>query len=130
MPRTALTVTSVQNYLSGISGGVVSVLGDAANDHSIDISTGIPRLAVIAINTGGGAITFTVDLPASSKTYNTSTTKTITVPAAVAGAPGVNFIPLDDYNALVQTGQVAHLSSTDLTTTYFVVVTWNPPIAP
>lgn len=130
MPRTAIAISTVARYFEGISGGVVSVAGDAANDHSVDISADVPHLGVIAINTGVGAKTFTIDLPASVKTYNVSTTKTITVPAAVAGAPGVNFIPMNDYHALNQGGSLANITSTDLASIFFVAVRWSAPPSP
>lgn len=130
MPRTAITISSALTYFQGVTGGVTLVAGDAANDHQIDISAGTTHLALIAVNTGAGTISFTVELPASAQTFNTAVSKSITIPAAVAGKPGVQFVMLDDFGALSQTGSLVHIDSTSLATTWFAVVRWSSPVTP
>lgn len=130
MPRTAITVSTVQPYFGGVTDGVTLVNGDAANDHQIDISANMPRMALLAVCVGGAPESFTIMLPASVRTYNTAISKSVTVPASAAGVHGVQFIPLDDFAILDQGSSIAHVDSTDLSGVYLAVVTWGPPRSP
>lgn len=124
MPRTAITVTSISPYLVG--GNPTATAGDAANDHSIDL-TNSPRLMLLAVNSNAATVAFTIELPASATTYNIAQSIAHTVPAAAAGVDGVRVIPLDS-PSVAQSGNVLHIDSADANfgDVRFYAFTWAP----
>ena len=60
-----------------------------------------------------------------TRTFNSVVTKTISVPAAVAGAPGFNMVVLDDITALG--GTTASITGAGLATLYVQAVQWSHP---
>jgi len=111
MPRTAITVSSIPAYMAG--GNPTATAGDAANDHSVDLTAaGNGRLILIAVNSNAATVAFTLELPASAATYNETVSIAHTIPAAAGGVDGVRVIALNS-PAAAQTGNVLHLDSAD-----------------
>jgi hypothetical protein len=111
MPRTAVTVSSIPAYLAG--GNPTAVAGDAANDHTVDLSGSYNgRLVLLAVNSNAATVDFTLELPASAATYNATVSISHTIPAAAGGVDGVRVIPLNS-PAAAQSGNVLHIDSAD-----------------
>lgn len=121
----ALTVAVTQSYSAGITDGVVSVAGNGAG-NTIPLA-GNPRLGLILLNTTAGVLTATVNVTTGHLTFNGSVTKTISVPAAIAGRPGVNFVVFDNSTALDAGSGSVSMTGAGLATLYVQAVRWNSP---
>jgi hypothetical protein len=124
MARTAITVTSVPAWLAGAD--LTATTGDAANDHTVDMSSS-PRLILLALNTNVATVACSVEVPANSSTYQNAHSISHTLPAAVAGIPGVRVIPIDS-PSIAQAGNVLHVDSADANfgDVRFFAFTWAP----
>lgn len=123
MARTAVTITTLSSYQSGVN--LTATTGDAANDHSVD-ATKAPNLILFAHNYNAATVDFTVELAAGASSYNQAVSVSQTVPAAVGGIAGVRAVRLNVPADLFQSGNVIHVSSADANfgDIRFYAVTW------
>lgn len=124
MARTALTIQTAQAFLAGITGGAVATLSDATNEMSVDL-TAAPNLVLVSINTSAGALDYTIPRVAANATFNATGTTTVSTPAAVGGAPGVNIVRIDAVSAIKQTGNVMHIDIVTATGLYLFAAVLN-----
>lgn len=104
MPRTAVTVTTVQPYQAGTV--LTATTGDTANGISINLSSA-PKLVLIIRNGGANTADITFELASGKNAYNRSLSisKSITT--------GVRAYILDIPPDLRQSDNVLHIDSAD-----------------
>lgn len=105
MARTAIPIYVIPPYQDGVE--PVDTNGDAANDHSVDLTTA-PKLHLNVSNSGANTIAFSFELPAGTGTYS----EAISVSASITSGQFKIYI-LDLPSDLAQSGNLLHIDSAD-----------------
>lgn len=108
MPRTAIPIGDSPPWLAGVN--LTAAVGDAANDHELDL--GSAPVVLVAANYNAATVALTIELPASNLTFGSAQSIAWTLPAAVGGIAGVRATVITTPNVKQSDGKL-YIDSAD-----------------